>query len=153
MKHIGRSIALAAIAGAAIACSQSQPPADQAAANATPTPTPRRLYKDREEDRSLPIEKAKIVDILPTADGAAYAVSEWGQIWYVKGKQAVRVQEVESLTTRSGPPANAKAFNFALLTGERRRNRKLLNEYQDLQEKLYEAQSELSELKEARDDQ
>lgn len=153
MTHIGRSMVLAIVVVAVGACSQSQPPADQAAINASPTPTPRRLSKDREEDRSLSIESARIVDAWPTVDGAAYAVSEWGQIWYVKGQYAVRVKEVEKLATRSGATADTKAIALALLTRESRRNRKLLNEYQDLEEKLSEVKSELSELKESRNDQ
>jgi hypothetical protein len=145
MKNCIRLMTFAAIATIAGACSETQPPASQTAVNANPTPTPRRSFKDPEEDRSLPIEKAKIVDLAPAADGGVYALSERGQIWYVKGRQTVRVQEVESFTTRSGPTPTAKMFNFALSTKERRRNRQLTDENQELQEKLYEDQSEHKE--------
>lgn len=140
MKRLRIVIVIVVVVGLVGACSQSQPQTDQTT-TATPDSSLRRLSKDREEDRSLPIEKADIGVVYPTADGGAYIVSVRGRIWYAKGDRATRVTESSATQTGLRRPVSPNAASFALLSIERQRVHELLSEAARLQEKLDEAEA------------
>jgi len=112
--------------------------------NATPTP---QLGRSDEEERAwqTPIENIQVREIYPTADGGAYALTINRRLWYIKEHWAYRVAESKVQLSRTKTTISDKRANFALLTAERQRIRKLLAENDDLQSELDEAKAKLEE--------
>src|SRR5258705_161332 len=68
-----------------------------------------------QNDAKKPFDKATIIEIIPLVDGGAYEQSG-DSIWYLKGAEAVRVQEVTELSAKpvSLNSTKREKFYFAL---------------------------------------
>ena len=70
-------------------------------------------------------EDASIMDVIPLADGGAYAMDAGSGLWYVRGGEAVRVREVSSLSAATASVKTQAGWRLALLTRERAKREKL----------------------------
>jgi hypothetical protein len=76
------------------------------------------------EKHPVKIENASITDVIPLADGGAFAVGSGEGLWYVKGGIAVRVKEVPA-GSGSASIAEPNSWLFAWATHEHQKRRKL----------------------------
>ena len=70
-----------------------------------------------------PFDHAVITEIVPTVDGGAYAVSDNGDVWFLRGPEATRVKEVPSLSQVPTAALSTKteSWLWARLAQERHR--------------------------------
>jgi hypothetical protein len=86
--------------------------------------------KEREPSASAAppdkIERMSVVDVVPLADGGAYAIGTGEGLWYVRGAEAVRVREVPTLPTAAASgDRHREGWLLALAAHERGKRRQL----------------------------
>lgn len=72
------------------------------------------------------IEQMSVVDVVPLADGGAYAIGTGEGLWYVRGGEAVRVREVPTLpAATASADRHREGWLLALASHERGKRRQL----------------------------
>ncbi len=75
----------------------------------------------KEQAQPKTINEATFLEITPLADGGAYANDLGGALWYLRGSEAIKVKEVNQLSTQSTSLLSTKRERalWALLQHER----------------------------------
>ncbi len=89
------------------------------------------------------LETSTVESVYPLVDGGAYFISypqdpsvDTKQLWYVRGKTAIKVHEVYDSTSLDSPsPVNPADSLSAMLSAERERVRKLEKELRQCEDK------------------
>ncbi len=98
------------------------------------TPEPEKTsLQETERDKSF--DNAYISEIVPLADGGAYAFGLLGSVWHLQGAEAVKVKEVAQLTTQPASSLKTKKEKalWAMWTRELSKRKRLQEELQDLE--------------------
>ncbi|MGA9364883.1 MAG: hypothetical protein WBW16_11025 [Bacteroidota bacterium] len=79
----------------------------------------------KEQAQRKSFSEATFLDITPLADGGAYAYGLGGDLWYLRGSEAVKVKEVSQLSTQPTSLLSTKRERalWALLQRERSRRK------------------------------
>jgi hypothetical protein len=78
------------------------------------------------------IEQMSVLDVIPLADGGAYAIGTGEGLWYVRGGEAVRVKEVATLPAATASAGTRReGWLLALAAHERGKRRQLEESLED----------------------